>query len=830
MIKGSAATSSSSSTANSSNGSSNAGGGGGANTLRTGNFSSLLEAIKNDDKEHIAEFFRANRNLMKLDFRDTDGRTPIHYCIEYDAYACLDAILSSPASSLIDINHKDKDDWSPLHYAALFDRIECAFAWRGHNDFATMLIEKRAKLSIQSKQGMTAQQQALNSYHFTLANELGEALLTRDDDDQALLAAGGETASDELSQDILSTIQRGEIPQFDNVNVNTVRDMYGTTPLHLCALHNMVDCIVLLIERYHMAVNSLDNNGRSPLHFAAYAGKCEAIQALIVHGAFVNVGLTPIDSGNINNRQRKESGVTPLHEAAASGDLRAVTILVENHANVNARSYYGTPLHFATSAGENGHLIIKYLVQHGADARQRNEQGMTPLHVAAFHGMPECLATLIAGGGAEVNGKCEDGSTPLLKAIHGASGSEAKENNGADPNIANDQDETPLHFAGYYGLVEIVQALIGRGANLEARDKWGETPLHKCVYTNQLRALELLVSMGARMTAVNHEAETPLHIAVRKSSGECSTTLVAKGAPLNAPNKYGEAPLHYAASAGAIELAMLLLERGATPHLADAQGDIPLMVALRRGFTEISLALIRWGVQGGVSHGSQPIPTNQQQDVCMSPLVSPMLRPNNYGEHALHAAAMAGYSDCVLALLGVGAAINESECYGNTPLHGACYSGNSDLVDMMTTMGADVNRTNKDQVTPLHVAALNGHSRVVDILMSKGANCASCDRNGNTPLHCASLAGDIASITLMLSFGVVPIDVKNAQQFTPLHMAASAGHLKCARFILESGGNPNLRDISGDTPYDTAMASRHIDTAAYLKNSKPKKSLKIFGY
>ena len=63
------------------------------------------------------------------------------------------------------------------------------------------------------------------------------------------------------------------------------------------------------------------------------------------------------------------------------------------------------------------------LIEHGSDPNERNEQGVTPLHVAAR--MPftcdatEFVSVLIAAG-ADVNARTRDGRTPLAIAEAGA--------------------------------------------------------------------------------------------------------------------------------------------------------------------------------------------------------------------------------------------------------------------------------------------------------------------------------------------------------------------------------------------------------------------------
>ena len=86
---------------------------------------------------------------------------------------------------------------------------------------------------------------------------------------------------------------------------------------------------------------------------------------------------------------------------------------------------------------------------------------------------------------------------------------------GADPNIRDNNGNTPVHWASRAGNADIVSYLLLRNSQIDAKNKQGETPLHWAMRAGRVGAkvMGLLVESGSRVSATDGKFRRPIDVA-----------------------------------------------------------------------------------------------------------------------------------------------------------------------------------------------------------------------------------------------------------------------------------------------------------------------------
>jgi ankyrin repeat protein len=130
-------------------------------------------------------------------------------------------------------------------------------------------------------------------------------------------------------------------------------------------------------------------------------------------------------------------------------------------------------------------------------------------------------------------------------------------------------------------------------------------------------------------------------------------------------------------------------------------------------------------------------------------------------------------------------------------------------------------RTTVDE-SPLMMACLKGHLEMVKKLIARDADV---NKPGWTPLHYAATSGHLAVIELLLEHHAF-IDAESPNGTTPLMMAAHYGTPAAVKLLLEAGADATMKNQLGLSAIDFAHRAGRRDAAdliaSYVRNAKPK--------
>ncbi|CAB0030179.1 unnamed protein product [Trichogramma brassicae] len=329
----------------------------------------------------------------------------------------------------------------------------------------------------------------------------------------------------------------------------------GFTPVHIVGMrdsddHDLVKMLFELSnDKYKpVRVNSQDMWGRSPLHWALLRKNKKVAEYLLKNGADPNLaskdGSTALHIVCKSDRDDDDSAKMVFERIDEKYkplliDARdeLVNKIKDNHAlaqlflEINddirqcveldtADKMGNTPLHLSfrfKCKTDWRAQMAEILLRRGADPSPANAKGRTPLHLICIsdpHNY-DFLKLFFEidqerHRKVQVNAQDASGWTPLHYALDNklqdVGGILLRE--GADPNIANEDGQTPLHLMCYmnshHGFVEAFFDICDEKNQLvqvDAKDKLGQTPLQLAVANLLPRVVDVLLNHGADLSS-----------------------------------------------------------------------------------------------------------------------------------------------------------------------------------------------------------------------------------------------------------------------------------------------------------------------------------------
>ena len=420
--------------------------------------------------------------------------------------------------------------------------------------------------------------------------------------------------------------------------------------------------------------------------------------------------------------------------------------------------------------------------------------------------------------------------------------------------------DTRLVEAVKAGNTTAAVALLTKKADPNGAEADGTTPLHWAVRNNDLTLIDRLIRAGANAKAANRFGATPIQLACENGSADAVSRLLKAGVSANATGEFGETALMTCARTGVVPAAKALIEAGASVDAVESwRGQTALMWAAAEGHADMVRTLIAAGADKNARSTIVVWERQRSQEPRDKWLPPGGLTP-------LLLSARQGRLDATKALVEAGADVNLVDPDRHTPLILALINGHVDVAKYLIEKGADVNMSDKVGRTALW-AAVDLHRvpmsnrpaprefddsatslDVIKLLLARGATVDAAIRaqvpyrtkldrggdgvlgTGTTPLIRAGKSADVEVIKLLLAAGANPKATTTGGVNT-LMMAANVGTkeedmtgrgksqpeiIETIRMLLAAGVDVNASDSNGRTAAHGAAIWGLTDVIKFL--------------
>lgn len=499
-----------------------------------------------------------------------------------------------------------------------------------------------------------------------------------------------------------------------------------------------------------------------------------------------------------------------LFVASAAGNIDTVKALLERQPHLARGEYQGrSALSFAVRY--NHPAIAALLVEHGADPFMSGTDDPLPL-MAHDRGHADVAAVLehAIAGTAGVRGQ----GTDIADAIKRRAITAVRRLLDASPDRVHALDERtnqPIHWAVMTRQIDLIDELLARGADINARRGNGARPIHLAngdydyrgwrdvpdnVTTTPADVYRHLVARGAHVDL--WMASFTGDIARVRQLLDDDPALVNRLSDYRSYYIGCGSAIKNAAAGGHIDIVRLLLERGADPNLPEpgiAPRGHALYSAVSHGHYEIAQLLL--------DHGAYP---NVEVESSADTLSIARMRGDrrmidllcSHGAaRAIHLLAHSNDLETAAAVF----AANPDRANDTLALVNAADQGHIGFVDLMLRYrpelpkqistgtprleiterlfahGMDPNRRQWPNVTPLHGFAANGDIENARAFIAHGANIEAIDEEFcTTPLGHAARRGQALMVAFLLRHGARVRPAGVPEWAMPLAWATRRGH------------------------------------------------------
>ena len=753
-------------------------------------------------------------------FNREQAKHPLPYAIKIGDE---DLALSS-LNTIQDVN-QSLNGKTPLQLAIKYNMVNVALKIINHPDCDINAVDVNENTALHAAISLKESKAAINIIHLLLKKGADPNQFNNLGDSPFFVAA--LSGNKEL------------VAPFINSSLKLNQKTSTTTLVHLLveSIDNK-EMLTYILKWDRSAINSLNAEGKTPLHLAIQLGNASLAALLIEYGADVNL---------------PTGGETPFYLAAQSGSLEMLYLLTSRGALLSSSGKCSDIILTAIRSGkievldfilttydcsefintrhEKGHSLLIHaihsgsvpmvalLIMHGAETSPKSTK-ISPLNYALLRGDLEIFKLLLLNQNIPAFDPILSGRLKLLKHTESA----------PFPPCGF----TPLHLAIVSQNLEMVTHFLKGECDVNAPAEIikGNTPLHLAVSLSKsdegLQIIQILLNKGADANKLNDHDQSPFHTSILLKKLPVAQTIIAAYRDRILIQEMGGAYnkitiLHVAAAMGQFDpiLDFLLQQDRTRINELNYAGLSPLHCALSQGQLSTIQLLIAYGADVNQKDDRLQMTSFELALMNNTPAAMDCLMQNHFDITPIN-----GHFEIIKLALDTNKLevldyvlqmgkfpVNIPDCPDESAAlsHAVRYAA-IPLIKSLIDHGADPAYDNYDA---LFLAFERGDLEIIKLLLPKETD-HSLTIHGSTPVLRAVRTKKIEIVRYLVGLNY-NLNAQSSSGFSPLHYAAKQGPFNIFVWLYKNGASFFQKNPTGFTPLDYSETSNNPNIVSFIR-------------
>lgn len=365
-------------------------------------------------------------------------------------------------------------------------------------------------------------------------------------------------------------------------------DQNGLTPLHYAAIEG-TDSLCKFLLDHSGSITARDNKNRTPIHYAIYYNNSDFFSKLIYHRDIIN--------------DFDDDGLKLIHLATFGSSIHSFEFILSlNSTSITFKDTHGkSVLFYATSID-----FLQNLLSRNLDLYEKDDKGQNILYESIIRERFEIIKWLIEDKNFSINVTDNNGIHPLHYACKIGNLQILKyllSQNSIEIDCKDNEDRTILHYACSNNNLLCIKEIYDNHISskmenvkkfLDQKDKKGRSCLDYASFFGYTDIVKYLYSIH-HFYSTAKDGRTPLLAAVYSMKSSCDSSLLdclITRFDINAQDNCNRTALHRAAFNTNLSCIKYLIEHSADIELLDNQGRSACMIAASKGSKECVSLLI----------------------------------------------------------------------------------------------------------------------------------------------------------------------------------------------------------------------------------------------